>query len=138
MYCPDCGYEVDDTIVFCPQCRYQFRDVAGGPAASGDKGRDAPGYEVAGDESIPEEAFYGFSDRELLQMEVQLITPMILVVLIVSLIAYTVIATIPFVPITIAGQDFGVTGIVCLACGLVAGTVFFILVQRSLKRFRHR
>jgi hypothetical protein len=49
-----------------------------------------------------------------------------------------VISTIPCVPIIIAGLIFGVTVIISLACGLVAGTRFFVLARRSLRKFRYR
>jgi hypothetical protein len=129
---------VEDTAVFCPQCRYQFRDGAGEPAAAGGTGKDEPGYEDIADNSIYEEAPRGFPDKELMQLEVQLITPAILVVLLVSLVTYTVVAAIPFIPITIAWMSFGVTGIICLACGLVAGILFFIIARSSLRKLRYR
>jgi hypothetical protein len=69
-----------------------------------------------------------------MQREVQLITPAILIVLLVSLVTYTVVAAIPFIPITIAGMSFGVTGIVCLACGLVAGMLFIVIARCSLRK----
>jgi hypothetical protein len=73
-----------------------------------------------------------------MQLEVQLKAPTVLVVLIISLFMYTVISTIPFIPITVAGLHFGVTGIVCLACGLFTGIIFFFLARRSLAKFRYR
>jgi hypothetical protein len=51
---------------------------------------------------------------------------------------YSVISTVPFIPVTLAGLNFGVTGIVSLACGIVAGIVFFFLIKRSLVKFRYR
>jgi len=138
MQCPGCGYEAEDTAVFCPQCRYQFRHSAGEPAATGDMGRDGPGYESIADDSFFEETSRRFPDKELIQLEVQLITPAVLVVLLISLVTYTVIAAIPFIPITVAGLSFGVTGIVCLACGLVAGILFFVLTRSFLRKFRFR
>jgi hypothetical protein len=71
-------------------------------------------------------------------LEVQLLQPAILVVLIISLFTCMVISTIPCVPIIIAGLIFGVTVIISLACGLVAGTRFFVLARRSLRKFRYR
>jgi hypothetical protein len=132
MQCPGCGYEAADTAVFCPQCRYRFRDGAG------DTGSDEPGYDGITDDSIFEKIPEGFSDKELLRLEVQLLTPAILVVLIISLFTYAVISAIPFIPVTIAGLSFGVTGIVCLACGLVAGILFFVTARSSLRKSRYR
>jgi hypothetical protein len=138
MQCPDCGYEADDAAVFCPQCRFQFRDIAEEPPETGDTVMDVPEREEIPDDSIFEEAQKGFSYKELRLLEVQLVQPAILVVLIISLFTYTVISTVPFIPITIAGLSFGVTGIICLACGLAAGMVYFILARWSLKKFRYR
>lgn len=138
IYCPNCGYKVDDSSVFCPQCRFQFREVPDRPATSGDMVRDVPGHEERIDESIIEERYEGFTDKELRQLKVQLLQPAVLVVLIISLVMYTVISTVPFIPISVAGLNFGVTGIVCLACGLVAGLVFYVIAQGSLKKFRCR
>jgi hypothetical protein len=141
MQCPDCGYEADEASVFCPQCRFQFRDIIEEPAPYTDTIIDLPERGVIADENILDEVQPAglqrmFSDRELVQLQVQLITPAVLVVLILSLLTYTVISAVPFVPLTIAGLDFGITGIICLACGLFSGLVFFFLVRRWLKKSR--
>jgi hypothetical protein len=138
MQCPDCGYEVDATAVFCPQCRFQFRDIADEPAVAGDTVMDVRERGVISDDCFFEETPKAFSDKELRQLEVQLIAPTTLVVLIISLFMYTVISTIPFTPIIIDGLNFGVNGIVCLTCGLVAGMIFFVIAKRSLRKFRCR
>jgi hypothetical protein len=138
MQCPDCGYEADDAAVFCPQCRFQFREGTGGPAIATDTVIGLPGRGVVVDESIFEDPQKGFSEKELRLLEVQLIQPAVLVVLLISLFSYTVISTVPFIPVTIAGLSLGMTGVICLACGLVAGTVFFVIARRSLVKFRYR
>jgi hypothetical protein len=138
MQCPDCGYEVEDTAVFCPQCRFQFRDTDDRPVVPGTTIPDTTVHYGKIDESIFEQTPNAFSDKELTQLKVQLLAPTVLVVLIISLFTYTVISTIPFTPIIIAGLNFGVTGIVCLACGLVAGMVFYVITRRGLKKFRYR
>jgi hypothetical protein len=136
MQCPGCGYNADDTAVFCPRCRFQFREFA-----------DAPAYpdtlavierETISDDSIFEERQKGFSNKELKMLEVQLVQSAILVALIFSLFIYTLIWTTPFIPVTYAGLSFGLTGPVCIACGLLAGLVFFFFTRRSLVRFRFR
>jgi hypothetical protein len=138
MQCPDCGYEVDDSAVFCPQCRFQFREGADGLVTTGDMVRDVPEHGEIIDESIFEERSRGFSVKELRQLKVQLVQTAVLVVLIISLFVYTVISTVPLIPLTIAGLNFSMTGILSLAGGLMAGTVFFVISQRSLKKFRYR
>lgn len=138
MHCPDCGYEVDDTAVFCPQCRFQFRETDDTSGNDDTPFQDTPGHDVEIDESIFEQIPNALSGKELVQMEVQLTAPTLLVVLIISLFMFTVIATIPFTPLTVGGLKFGVTGIVCLLCGLMAGMVFFIICRRSLLRFRYQ
>ncbi len=138
MQCPDCGYEVDASAVFCPQCRFQFRDSADETAAASDTVMDVRERGVISDDSIFEETSSGFPDKELMQLEVQLLAPAVLVVLIISLFTYTVIPAIPFTPVTVAGLKFEVPGIVCLTCGLVAGMVFFIIVRRSFRKFRYQ
>ena len=137
MECPDCGYQVDDAAVFCPNCRFRFRDSA-------DAG-DEPGT-LGPDTTVQEEVFEnfvagiprGFSDKELRMLDVQLQQTAVLVVLIVSLFLYTLIGTLPFVPVTVAGLNLGVAGIICLAGGLIAGLLFFFLSRRSLAKFRYR
>jgi hypothetical protein len=138
MQCPDCGYVVDDTAAFCPQCRFQFRESDDTPVGPDTAIPGITVHDAEFDESIFEEKQKAFSGKELRLLEVQLMQPAVLVFLIISLFTYTVISTVPFVPITIAGLSFGVTGIVCLACGIVAGMVFFILARRSLAKFRYR
>jgi hypothetical protein len=64
--------------------------------------------------------------------------PAVLVVLVIALVTYTLIGTIPFIPLTIAGLNFGITGILCLTCGILAGIVFFFFSRRSLVKFRYR
>jgi len=146
MQCPGCGYEADDAAIFCPQCRFQFRKGAdeplfreeiNEPAAPADTVIDLPEHGMIDDDSIFEEAQKGFSRKELRLLEVQLIQPAVLIVLVISLVVYTVISAVPFIPISIAGQSFGVTGIICLSFGLAAGMVFFILARRSLGKFRY-
>lgn len=136
MQCPDCGYEADYTSVFCPQCRFQFWDIANGPPTAGDVDPDLPESGIIIDESIFEESQKGFSDTELKELQVQLVQPAVLVVLIVFLFIYTAISAVPFIPLSVGGLNFGVTGIVSLAWGLGAGLVFFIIAQRSLWKFR--
>jgi hypothetical protein len=144
MRCPDCGYEADNAAVFCPQCRFRFRDIIEEPEMGGDTIIDLPERGIVADESVfdeprPEEArFKVFTAQELRQLEVQLLQPSVLVVLIIALVTYTVLSSIPFVPLTIAGLDFGVTGILCFACGIFAGIVFFVITRRSLRKFRYR
>jgi len=138
MQCPDCGYEVDDTAVFCPQCRFQFRETHDTPVVPDKAIFDTTVHDGEIDEGIFEQTQNAFSDKEIKQLEIQLIAPTVLVVLIISLFMYTVISTIPFIPITVAGLYFGVTGIVCLACGLFTGIIFFFLARRSLAKFRYR
>jgi hypothetical protein len=141
MQCPGCGYEADEASIFCPQCRFQFRDVIEMPTSTGDTFIDLPERGTIADDDIFEEPSpagtqTAFTAKEIRQMEVQLMQPAILIVLLISLVTYSVIAAIPFVPVTIAGLDFGITGIICLACGLFSGTVFYIISRRSLVKFR--
>jgi uncharacterized membrane protein YvbJ len=141
MQCPYCGYEVDDAAVFCPQCRFQFRDVAEEEGNARDRFIKISNRGVTIDESIFEETKKtrkGFTKKELRELRVQLVSPAVLVVLIISLFVYTVISSIPIPPVTVAGLSFGVTGILCLACGLLAGMVFFAVTQWSLQNFRYR
>ncbi len=143
MRCPDCGYDADNAAIFCPQCRFRFRDIIEEPDMGSDTIIDLPERGIVADESIfeesqPEELSHAFSNKELRQLEVQLLQPSVLVVLIIALVSYTILSAVPFVPLTIAGLDFGVTGIICLACGLFAGIVFFFTTRRSLRKFRYR
>jgi hypothetical protein len=138
MQCPDCGYDVDDAAVFCPQCRFRFQetdDTAFVPATPLPEGRV---NNTETDESIFEEKQKAFSSKELRILDLQLIQPAILVVLVISLFVYTLISAIPFIPLTIAGLNFGVTGILSLACGILAGMIFFFFLRRSLQKFRYR
>jgi hypothetical protein len=138
MQCPDCGYDADDAAVFCPQCRFRFRNEEDGPAVATETTADMANHGFDADESIFETPPGGFSEKELRQLEVQLIQPTVLIVLIISLGMYTVISTVPFIPLTIAGLNFGITGILCLACGVLAGILFFVLSRQSLAKFRCR
>jgi hypothetical protein len=132
MQCPDCGYEVDDTAIFCPQCRFQFRKTDTLPVV------DTPANNAKSDESFFEETQKAFSGKELRMLEVQLLQPAILVVFVISLCLYTVISTVPLIPITVAGQSYGMAGILCFACGLVTGILFFVFARSSLRKFRYR
>lgn len=146
MQCPGCGYEADDAAVFCPQCRFQFRSRDDEPAFREETGEPAPAETVIDlpergvidDETIFEEEQQGFSAKELRLLEVQLLQPAVLIVLVISLVMYTVVAGIPFIPLTIGGLSFGVTGIICLLVGLAAGSLFFATARRTLGRFRYR
>jgi uncharacterized membrane protein len=143
MQCPDCGYEADAAAIFCPQCRFQFRDITGEPVQTTDTIIDHPERGVIADESIleetqTEERDKAFTDKELRQLEVQLLQPAVLVVLIIALVSYTVLSAVPFISLTIAGLIIGVTGIICLACGLFFGMIFYFLMWRSLVKFRSR
>jgi hypothetical protein len=144
MRCPDCGYEADNASVFCPQCRYRFGDIIEDPDMGGDTIIDLPERGIVADESVfeeprpEEERSKLFTDKELRQLEVQLLQPAVLVVLTIALVSYTVLSGIPFVPLSIAGLEFSVTGVLCLACGVVGGLVFFLITRRSLRKFRFR
>ncbi|HSA37834.1 MAG TPA: zinc ribbon domain-containing protein [Methanoregula sp.] len=137
MYCPNCGYKVDNEVVFCPQCRFQFRETDS-VAPAGNIVSDESGYREFVDEGINEVRLKGFSDKELRELKVQLLQPTFLIILIISLIIYSVISTVPLIPLSIAGLTFRVNGIVSLSCGLVGGMLFLIIAQRSLKKFRYR
>ena len=143
MQCPDCGYETDDAAVFCPQCRFQFRDRDDEPDQTADTIPDIPDRGVIADESVLEETrsfepLNAFTAKELRELEVQLLQPAVLVVLIISLVSYTILSSVPFIPLTIAGLNLGVIGIICLACGLLSGIVFYLLWRRTLSKFRFR
>jgi len=143
MQCPGCGYEADDASVFCPQCRFQFRDIIEIPASTGDTFIDLPERGTIADDDIFEDlpvagTQTAFTAKEIRQMEVQLMQPAILIILLISLFTYSLIASIPFIPVTIAGLNFGITGIICLACGLFCGILFFFFMRRSLQKFRYR
>jgi hypothetical protein len=131
MQCPGCGYEADDSAVFCPQCRFRFRKTGPLPVP------DTPAGNVKNGESFFEETHQAFSDKELRMLEVQLLQPAILVALGIFLCTYTVLSTVPFIPIAVAGQTIGMAGILCLAGGLVAGILFFLVTRRSLRNFRY-
>jgi hypothetical protein len=137
MQCPDCGYEVDNAAVFCPQCRFQFQETDNAPFPDTTI-PDTTVHDREMDESIFEERQTMFSDKELRMLEVQLMQPAVLVVLVITLVTYTLIGTIPFIPLPIAGLNFGITGILCLTCGILAGIVFFFFSRRSLVKFRYR
>ncbi len=141
MQCPDCGYEAEDDVIFCPQCRFRFRDATGELVPEADTGTGLPGRSIIEEECLfeaprSEVRQRTFTGKELRQMEVQLLQPAVLVVLIICLVSYTVLSAVPFIPVTIAGISFGITGIVCLAPGLVAGFIFFILARVWFKKFR--
>ena len=136
MQCPDCGYEADNAAVFCPQCRFQFRETDEPVPGSTIPG--TPVHDEDIDEVFFEETPHAFSPKELRMLEVQLVQPALLVVLTISLFAYSLLMTVPFVPLTVAGLNIGVTGIISLACGLIAGMLFFFLARRSLVKFRYR
>lgn len=138
MQCPDCGNEVDDTTVFCPHCRFQFRETEEAPFVPYTAIPEMPARGQKAQERIVQETKKRFSVKELRKLEVQLMQPAFLVVLIISLFTYTVISTVPFIPITLAGLNFGVTGIISLVCGLLVGMVFFFVSRRSLSKFRYR
>jgi hypothetical protein len=145
MRCPDCGYEADNAAIFCPQCRFQFRDIIDEePAYTADTMIDLPERGIVADESVFEEQQHEgerlpqFSEKERRQLEVQLIQPSVLVVLVIALFTYTTLYMVPFVPVSIAGMSIGITGILALACGIVAGLVFYLLEKRFLRNFRHR
>ena len=143
MRCPDCGYETDNAAVFCPQCRFRFRDMIEEPDMGSETIIDLPERGIVADESVfeesqPAERSHAFSNKELRQLEVQLLQPSVLVVLIIALVSYTILSAVPFVPLTIAGLDISVTGILSLACGIFAGIIFFFISRRSLRKFRYR
>jgi hypothetical protein len=144
MRCPDCGYDADDASNFCPHCRFPFRDIIDDepPLAAGTY-IDLPERGIIADETMLEETRAGeklqaFSDKERRQLEIQLLQPSVLVVLVVALFSYSVLYSVPFVSLSIAGLSLGITGIVCLASGLVAGLVFYSVAKRSIRNFRYR
>lgn len=144
MRCPDCGYEADDASIFCPQCRFRFRDIIEEPDMAGDTIIDLPQRGIIADERDfeeprPEERrLQAFTEKELVQLNVQLVQPAVLVVLIIALFLYAVLYTVPFVPLSIAGMSIGITAIIGLFCGVVAGMVFYFLARRSLVKIRYR
>ena len=148
MQCPDCGYDADDAAVFCPQCRYQFRDIIEEePLYTADTLIDLPERGIITDERVLDEdlppnheipaAEQRFSAKEIVQLDIQLLQPSMLVVLIVALVAYSVLSAVPFIPLTWDGISFSITGLVCLAAGLFSGLVFFLLVRHSLRSSRY-
>jgi len=149
MQCPDCGYAVDEAAVFCPRCRYQFRDVVEEePLYPADTVIDLPERGIILDESVIDEdpvprqdsppAEQRLSGRELVQLEVQLLQPSALVVLIVALAAYSLLAAVPFIPVTWNGITFGITGLICLAAGLFSGVIFLVLARYWIRSYRYR
>lgn len=147
MQCPGCGYDADDAAVFCPQCRFRFRNAPDEPLFETEESEpeapvetvmDLPERGFADDDSISQEAEKAFTGKELRLLEVQLIQPAVLIVLVGSLVTYTVIMDIPFIPLTIGRLSFSLAGIVCLIAGLAAGITFFFLCRRSLRQFRYR
>lgn len=144
MQCPDCGYEVQDTSNFCPHCRFQFRNIIEEePPQAADTFIDLPERGIISDERVLEEPRSGeilrtFSEKELRQLEIQLLQPSVLVVLIVALFTYSVLYSVPFVPLSVAGLNLGFTGVISLASGIIAGLVFHFLMKRSLRNSRYR
>lgn len=136
--CPNCGYVVDDASVFCPHCRFQFRTIGDTPFVPSATIPGSPAQDTVTGRGTFKTRKNAFSVKELKKLEVQLMQPAFLVVLILSLFTYTVISTVPFLPITVAGLDFGVWGIISLAAGLLGGIVFYFLTRRSLLKFRFR
>ena len=144
MRCPDCGYDADDASNFCPHCRFPFRDIIEEePPLAQDTFIDLPERGIIADERLieearPEERDLALNGKELRQLEVQLLQPSVLIVLIIALFSYTVLYNVPFVPLSLAGLNLGTTGIICLACGIAAGLVFYYIQKRLLRNFRYR
>lgn len=144
MQCPGCGCEVQDASNFCPHCRFQFRDIVEEESLTGaDTFIDLPERGIIADERVLEEPRTGeilrtFSEKELRQLEIQLLQPSVLIVLIVALFTYSVLYSVPFVPLSFAGLNLSFTGVICLASGIVAGLVFHFLMKRSLRNTRYR
>jgi hypothetical protein len=144
MHCPDCGYDADDAAIFCPRCRFQFRDIIEEEPVHGTGTIiDLPERGIIPDETVPEETeasgrVQAFSEKERRQLELQLLQPSVVVVLVVALFSYTVLGSVPFVPLSVAGMSLGTAGIICLACGIVAGLLFHYLEKRSIRNFRYQ
>lgn len=136
--CPACGNDVDEAAVFCPQCRFRFRETGESPAVPGPAVRETPAQIHESHELRVREPHKRFSAKELRKLDVQLMQPAFLVVLIISLFTYSVISTVPFIPIPFSGLNLGVTGIISLTCGLLAGIVFLFLSRSSLSKFRYQ
>jgi len=111
---------------------------------AGDTIIDLPQRGIIADESDyeeprPEEGrLQPFTEKELVQLNVQLVQPAVLIVLIIALFSYAVLYTVPFIPLPVAGMSINITGIICLFCGIVAGLVFYFLARRSLRKSRFR
>jgi Zn finger protein HypA/HybF involved in hydrogenase expression len=54
MYCPDCGYKVDDHAVFCPRCRHHFPEIV-----------ESDPREIPAGDPLFEEAAAGFPAKKI-------------------------------------------------------------------------
>jgi hypothetical protein len=125
MQCPDCGYEVDDAVVFCPQCRYQFREA-----------QESGCQEIQTEDPLFEDKPTGFSEKELRQLEVQLLQPALFLVVVVSAGLYLLISPLQLFTIYLSGLSIALGAGLSFLIGIAAGLLFFFLARQSIRKFR--
>ena len=125
MQCPDCGYEVDDAVVFCPRCRFQFREA-----------QDSDGLAIQAEDPLFEATPTGFSGKELRQLEVQLLTPALFLTLVISAGLYLLISPLQMFTLQLFGMSIALGASLSFLIGIAAGLLFFFLARRSLRKFR--
>jgi hypothetical protein len=125
MQCPDCGYEVDDAVVFCPRCRYQFREV-----------QDSGCQEIQMEDPLFEDEITGFSKKELRKLEVQLLQPALFLVVVVSAGLYLLVSPLQLFTLQLSGLSIAVGAGLSFLIGIAAGLLFFFLACKSLRKFR--
>jgi hypothetical protein len=125
MQCPDCGYEVDDEVVFCPQCRYQFREA-----------QDNNCMEIQTEDPLFEDKPTGFTEKELKGLEVQLLQPALFLVIVISAGLYLLIVPLQMVTIQMSGLSIALGAGLSFLIGIAAGLLFFFLARKSLRKFR--
>jgi hypothetical protein len=124
MHCPDCGYEVDDSVVFCPQCRHHF-----------ERGEPGPVEILAGDPLFEEEPT-GFSPKELRHLEIELLQPSLFLAMAVSAGLYFLVPPLQLITFSIADMSIAPGAGIAIFVGLGAGLIFFYRERHALRKFR--
>jgi hypothetical protein len=120
MQCPFCGYDsIADEASFCPQCRYQFREP------EQDVTFDTPPSYTARSKSGRKPSGEKFSKKELVELEVRLLGPAVLLMLALAMVFYFSSGRIVELTVPLASEEIRIGGLLSLFVGAVFAWIFY-------------
>jgi hypothetical protein len=120
MQCPACGYDgIAEEASFCPNCRHPFRET------ESDVIFESPPQYLPEPRPARKSPKEKLTRKEMLQFEVQLLQPAVILMLALAAVFYLSSGRIAELSVSVLSSEIRYGGVLCLIAGAVIAWIFY-------------